>query len=989
MGNPPPLQPDLAVGGIIHGFRITRIVPLPEMRAAAYGAEHIRSGARFLHLHAEDPENLFAVGFRTPPPDDTGLPHILEHTVLCGSRRYPVKDPFVELLRTSLATFLNAMTYPDRTIYPCASMNEKDFFNLAGVYCDAVFHPRISRDHFRQEGWHLAFADPPDPSGRLVVKGVVYNEMKGVYSDLDGIIDRELMKNLFPANAYGRDYGGSPEAVRDLTYEQFRRYHRTRYHPANALVFLYGSIPTSRHLAFLDREYLSAFARRPVDTAIAPQPAWRQPRTVRRPYPISPGESPRAKTAVVAAFRTGRNIRPVETLSLHVLSHYLLGNAASPLRKALIDSRLGEELTESGYSSSQRDTCFAVGLKGSEPERAEKILELVLDTCARQASRGLDREKLESSFHGLELSSLEIKDHYPLRLMDRAFESWAASGDPLVWMRLNRHIREVRRRWESEPGYFEDFLRRRIVENPSRVLLVFPPDPGLAGRKERSERRRMKKLKDSLSSAERSRIARRARRLELTQAAPNPPEALAALPRLAPADVPAEPFELPTAVDTVAGRPFLATDLFSNGLTYLALAFDLRGLDVRDYPYLALFTDALTEMGAAGRDFATMADREAACSGGVDSDLSVAGIASDHRAVRPYLTVFCRALDSKLPEMLSMLFDRLTACDLSDRDRLRDVILQGKVARRSRVIPAGNSFAVSLASRGLSRNCGLNEQLKGLEGVRRFERFPADFARSPAGIEERLTSIRDFLQSRRRITLSAVGGEQSLGAVRGWYRSLLGESREEEITPGRTPVFSPVPPRIGIAVPSEVAFVARALPAVPYTDPSAPALLLLSQGLSYGYLWEKVRVLGGAYGCAAAYDGPRGVFSFSSYRDPNIVETLRAYDGVGDYIEKEMDLTKDGIEQAIIGAVKTLDRPIRPGQAVELALLRHLRGTTPARIRKFRRRLLSLTGEEIRRAAQEIIRPNLATAPICVIANREKLQAAVPKLGEEIFITDL
>ncbi len=987
--NSPPLQPDLAVGRILHGFRIARVAPLPEMRAVAYGAEHLRSGARLLHLHAADPENLFAVGFRTPPPDDSGLPHILEHTVLCGSRRYPVKDPFVELLRTSLATFLNAMTYPDRTIYPCASMNEKDFFNLAGVYCDAVFHPRLSRDHFRQEGWHLAFADPPDPAGRLLVRGVVYNEMKGVYSDLDGIIDRELMKNLFPANAYGRDYGGNPAAIQELTYEQFRRYHRTRYHPSNSLVFLYGAIATARHLAFLDREYLSAFTRKPVDTAIAPQPAWRRPRTVRRPYPISPGESPQAKTAVVAAFRTGKNIRPVETLSLHVLSHYLLGNAASPLRKALIDSRLGEELTESGYSSSQRDTCFSVGLKGSEPERAEKILELVLETCSRQASRGLDREKLESAFHGLELSSREIKSHYPLRLMDRAFESWAACGDPLVWMRLNRHIRELRRRWESEPGHFEDLLRRTVVENPSRVLMVFPPDPGLAARKEGSERRRMRKLKDSLSPAERERIARAARELERAQAAPNPPRVLATLPRLSPADVPAEPCLLPTAVETVAGRPFLATDLFSNGITYLALAFDLRGLDRRDYPCLSLFTDALCEMGAAGCDFAELADREAACSGGVDSDLSISGTASDHRAVRPCLTVFCRALDSKLPEMLSLLFDRLTACELSDRQRLRDVILQGKVARKSRVIPAGNSFAVSFAARGLSRNCGLNEQLKGLEQVRRFERFPADFARSPEEIEERLTSIRDFLQSRHRITLSAVGGEQSLDAVQEWYRSLLGESREEEITPGRPPVFSPVPPRIGIAVPSEVAFVARALPAVPYTDPSAPALLLLSQGLSYGYLWEKVRVLGGAYGCAAAYDGPRGVFSFSSYRDPNIVETLRAFDGVGDYIEKEMDLTKDGVEQAIIGAVKTIDHPIRPGQAVELALLRHLRGTTPARIRKFRLRLLSLTGAEIRRAAQAIIRPNLPAAPSCVIADRGKLESAARKLPGEFPIYDL
>lgn len=985
----PPLQPELAVGGVIHGFRITRVTPLPEIRAVAYGAEHIKSGARLLHLHTGDPENLFAIGFRTPPPDDSGLPHILEHTVLCGSRRYPVKDPFVELLRTSLATFLNAMTYPDRTIYPCASINEKDFFNLAGVYCDAVFYPRISLSHFRQEGRHLAFTDPPDPSGSLIYKGIVYNEMKGVYSDLDGLVDREIMKNLFPANAYGRDYGGSPEAIRSLTYREFRRYHRTRYHPSNSLVFLYGSIPTVRHLAFLDREYLSDFTRTVVDTAIAPQPAWRKPRRVRRPYPVGSGEDPAGKTAVAAAFRAGRNIRPVETLARHLLSHYLLGHAAAPLRKALIDSRLGEELTDSGYSSSQRDTFFTVGLKGTGEERAEAILDLVIETCAAEAVRGLDREKLQASFHNFELASREIKSHYPLRLMDRAFESWSSSGDPLVWMRINRQLRELRRRMETRPGYFEDLLRRMVVENPSRVLLVFPPDPGLAERKERADRRRMKKRKDALSPSERERIDREARELELLQASPNPPEALASLPRLSPEDVPAEPFLLPTEVETVAGRPFLSTDLFSNGITYLALAFDLRGLCRDDYLHLPLLAAALCEMGAAGYDFAEMASREAACSGGVDAVLSAGGTAGDHRIFRPSLTVSCRALDRKLPEMLSMLSDRLTGCDLSDHGRLRDVILQGKVALKSRVIPSGNSFALSRAARGLSLNCALHETLKGLDQVRHFDRLPAEFASGRRDIQNRLARILDFLQSRNRITLSVVGQGKAVAAVREWYGTLLSgldrgkKTGEDGLEPPA--VFG----REGIAVPSEVAFVARAFPAVSYTHPAAPALHLISRNLSYGYLWERVRVRGGAYGCSAVYQPLRGLFAFSSYRDPNIVETFRAYDGVGDYIEKEMDLTGPGVEQAIIGAVQTLDRPIRPGQAVELALARHLRETTPGRLRDFRRRLLTLTGEEIRRTAAKIIRPRRESSPDCVIAPREKLNSAAGKLKGEFAISEL
>ncbi|MEA1927917.1 MAG: insulinase family protein, partial [Candidatus Auribacterota bacterium] len=276
----------LSVGQIMHGFSIVRVHPLPEIGCVAYLAEHIKSGGHLVHLHSSDPENLFAIGFRTPPPDNSGLPHILEHTVLCGSRRYPVKDPFVELLKTSLATFLNAMTYPDRTIYPCASLNHKDLFNLIGVYCDAVFHPRISPLHFKQEGHHLEFLEPGNTGSPLTVKGVVYNEMKGVYSDLDGIIGREITRNLFPDNAYGLDYGGSPPEIPSLTYEKFQEFHRRWYHPSNALIFLYGDIPTPRYLKFLDEEYLGFFDRDEIDASIEEQPVWEAPRRYITTYPI-------------------------------------------------------------------------------------------------------------------------------------------------------------------------------------------------------------------------------------------------------------------------------------------------------------------------------------------------------------------------------------------------------------------------------------------------------------------------------------------------------------------------------------------------------------------------------------------------------------------------------------------------------------------------------------------------------------------------------
>ncbi|MDP8215092.1 MAG: insulinase family protein [Candidatus Euphemobacter frigidus] len=979
----------LKAGAQLYGFNIVRVTPLPEIGSVAYLAEHIKSGARLLHLHSSDPENLFAIGFRTPPPDDSGLPHILEHTVLCGSKRYPVKDPFVELLKTSLATFLNAMTYPDRTIYPCASMNEKDFFNLAGVYCDAVLYPLISLRHFQQEGHHLEFAEPGNTGSPLIVKGIVYNEMKGIYSDLDGIIGREIVKNLFCDNAYGRDYGGNPESITTLTYERFKDYHRTWYHPSNSLIFIFGNIPPPRHLAFLDVQYLSQFEKAKIDATISDQSVWTAPRQFTVIYPIGAHEKPEGRAAVVAAYRAGRNDRPIETLALHIISHYLIGNAASPLRKALIDSKLGEELTDSGYYSYQRDTYFAVGLKGTEGHRAGRILDLIRGTCARIAEEGLDPGKVEAAFHCLEMASREIKSMYPLRLMDRAFESWSSSDDPLLWMRINHYIVEARRRYSTEPGFLEDRLRKMIVDNPHQLLLSLLPDPAYMAKKEKIESRQMEKVKELFSGSELKRIARDAAELERLQSTPNTPEALATLPRLALADVPIEPVKLNTVIEEVGGRPFLVTDMFSNGLTYIALSFDLRGLGEETVSYLPLFIDALHGMGAAGFDYATMAEREAACSGGIEPDFRVSGTADDPHHVQPHLTVFCKALDRKLPEMLEVLKQRLTLCDLTDRERLKDVVLQGRMARKSRVVPAGSGYAVSFASRRLSENCALNETLKGISGVRFFDRLVARFDRDHRLIEKRLTAIRDLLQSRRRLTISVLGSPESVESVRGWYQGLLGGMRDEEIPRSGDRSSPGDGRREGIATPADIAFVAQSQPAVSFSHPAAPALLLLAQNTSYGYLWEEVRVKGGAYGCSAAYDVGRGTFSFSSYRDPNISHTLQVYGGVFDYIEREMDLSPRAVEQAIIGTIKYLDHPIRPEQAVALALGRYLGRKTPEKIRAFRERLFHLSGDDIRRASTELLRPAFAISSVCVISSREKLEAANRGGGEKFSITDL
>ncbi len=971
------------------GFIVSEVTPLTDLRATAYLLTHEKSGAALLHIHNDDPENLLTIAFRTPPPDSTGLPHILEHTVLCGSMKYPVKDPFVELLKKSVATFLNAMTYPDKTVYPCASMNEKDFFNIADVYCDAVFHPLITETHFKQEGHHLDFVEPGNPESPLTVKGIVYNEMKGALSDLDGIIQHKAGTRIFPDNAYGLESGGDPEAIPDLTYERFVAFYRTYYHPANSLIFLYGNIPTERHLAFLHEGYLRAFDRIPVDTAIAPQPRWQEPVYETVPYPVGPKEDGKKKAAVVLTFRTNNVTDAVTTLSMHLLGDFLLGNAASPLRRALIDSRLGEELTDSGYAGHQRDTYFTVGLKGTEADRTAAVADLVLTTCSELAKEGLDREKVEAVFHRLEFSSREIRPRYPLLLMDRVYRTWLYGADPIASLRLNQHLAELRDRYEKEPGFFERLLSEMIVNNPHYSVLTFVPDPQFMEKREAAFRKKMEEKKKRMNRAELERIAREAAELDALQSAPNPPEALATLPSLSVTDVPEEPVELPTTLETVAGRPLLYTDVFANGIDYLRIAFDLRGIDEELIDYLPLFTDALTNMGAAGQDYAAMAEREAACTGGIDAGVSAGGRTDDSHFVQPFLLVGSKALAARLPDMLDVLYDRLLLCDFSDLPRLKDILLQGRIHWHSSIIPNGNQYAGLYAARHLSRNCELAERLGGVSQLRVYDRLVAQMDKNPEAIVEKMSRIREFTLARGRAIVSFVGEPQERKILDEWLGGLFsgmkdGGPREE---PAR---FKPVlESKEGLAAPADVAFVARTLPAVPANHPDAPALLLLSVHLSYGYLWNEVRVKRGAYGVRASYDSSNGVFAFTSYRDPCVKETLDAFQGSLDYIENEMDLSPPAVEQAIIGSLKALDQPIRPGQAVGVALSRHLRGETPEFRRQFRKRLLSLTGEDIRRAAAELLAPAFESAPVCVLSSRERLTAANAALGSALEIHDI
>lgn len=982
-------QPTLpAVGDTLHGFRITAVDPVPDIRATAIQALHEQSGAQLLHVLADDPENLFAIAFRTPPPDDTGLPHILEHTVLCGSRRYPVKDPFVEMLKTSLATFINAMTYPDKTVYPCASMNEKDFFNLARVYADAVFHPLISEMHFRQEGHHFDFATPGDPASPLVIRGIVYNEMKGAYSDLDGVIHREETRRLCPDNAYGRDSGGDPHAIPTLSYAAFRDFHARYYHPSNARIFLYGNIPTARHLAFLHEDYLRDETRIDIDTRIDPQPRWDAPRSETIPYPVDPGEPTEGKTAITLTWLCGATTDPVTSLAMHVLDTYFLDNAASPLRKALIDSQLGAELADSGYADHQYDTYFTVGLKGTEPDRRDALVQLVFDTLKRELAGGLDREKLDAAFHQLEISAREIGNAYPLRLMDRVYRSWLYDADPTRLLRLHTHLRELHRQATENPLFFETVLQNGLLENPHYTVLTFVPDPDLARRDADAFASRMAETKASLSPEDLQDIAGDAAALEAMQNAPNTPETLSTLPRLALSDVPPDPLTPDTETRKVGERPLLLTHLFSGGLPYMDLAFDLTGLDADLWADVPVFAGMLTKMGADGADYLALAEEEASACGGIDAHVECLGRVDDPGAVRPCLRIRTRGLEDRLPKMLAILRKRILHADFTDRKRLRDALRQGAVHLRSSLIPEGNRYATTHAARTLGMHGHLASLFGGFPLLTRVERLAANIEAEADALIERLERIRTALLARERVTASLIAPPSAHGALESWYGDLLA-AMPGTMSPASWPTLPPRPTGAeGIAAASDVSFVATAFPSVTLRHPDAAAIYMLSLHLSYGHLWNEVRAKRGAYGCRAGYNPLFGLLHIASYRDPCISETLATYDGAWDHLLAET-WTPEAIANGVIGVMKTLDKPLRPKHVVTSVLTDSLCGVTDAVRKDFRRRLLSLEEADIRRAVTGTILPAYKDARVCVLSGRRALEG-IPALpgGRSLSIRD-
>jgi Zn-dependent M16 (insulinase) family peptidase len=982
-------EPTLQAGDKLHGFKVLRVKSFPEIRVTAYEIEHNKTGAKVLHLHSSDRENLYAIGFRTPPADSTGLPHILEHSVLAGSEKYPLKDVFKELMRSTLQTFINAFTYPDKTIYPVASQIKADFFNLARVYTDLVLHPRMLKETFFQEGHHLEFSTPDDLESDLIISGIVYNEMKGAYSSPDSLIYKVIQENLYPDSVYAFDSGGDPDVIPTLTYEQFREFHRTYYSPTNARFFIYGDITTSENLAFL-AEMLTGFDRVEIDSSIKSQKRLTTPRTIRSTYPIGKDESVDHKTMVNIAWMMSDNADYEASLILEIIAALLVGSAASPLRKALIDSGLGEDLSPtSGIEADLKQLMFCAGLRNTQSSDVQNIEQLIFDTIKIIVANGFDKELIEGVLHQIEFHGKEVvRGAYPygISLMGNVFQTWLYDGDPLIGLDFSRIIEDIRRRWTDDPQIFQKMTKKWFLDNPHRLLAIMEPDADFNEKKEKVHQDKMAELKSSLTESTLAQINAQATELKIFQSEPDSPEAAATIPKLKLEDIPRSIETIPTQNVLIGGVPTLEQDLFTNGIAYVDMAFDIAHVPEELQPYLPLMGKLITEMGAAGLTYEEMAKRIALKMGGFGYDLAT-GFSADAGTSWQKMIFSFKALYRNLPEAINIVSDIIFAGDLSAEERMRDLISERKNNLQAAIVPSGHIFAKMAAGAALTLPAYRDEQWHGRTQLKFVQNTANNFGSAKQDLREKLEALRKLLFNKENLVINLTAETKGLRIAEENILQLL--DKLPSVSTARLKRKSGLAPvSAGISIPAQVSYVAYVLQAPAYTDPASALLLISAKELSNSYLYKHIRVQGGAYGGMSSFDSSLGLFSFLSYRDPHISETLQVFkDAQAFYSQNEISV--GDMEKAIISTIGMLDKPLDPSGRGYTALMRSFSGINDDMRQKFRDDILSATPRKLKDTLVDYFSQAAKSAAVAVYSSPERLNEANKRMEEKLVIENI
>jgi presequence protease len=940
---------------LTHGFLLEREQTIPELSAIARVYRHAKTGGRLLSIISPDENKVFGIALRTPPADSTGLPHIMEHSVLCGSKKYPVKEPFVELIKGSLNTFLNALTFPDKTCYPVASANAQDFYNLVDVYLDAVFFPSLTANTLKQEGWHY---DVESVDAPLAYKGVVFNEMKGAYSSPESLLSEYSQRALFPDTCYGLDSGGDPERIPDLTFRQFMDFHARYYHPSNSYAFFSGDDDPDKRLALLD-EVFSQFEdgrEAAATSAVALQPPFAEPRRFAHHYAADatgngdeaegPGEA-RARAMCTVNFGLPEpagnpadpDAGPDLNLALSVLEHVLIGLPSSPLRKALVDSGLGEDLTGGGLETDLRQLAFSVGLKGMDAESAEaaatKVEELVLSTLRDLADpasgMGLHADDIEAALNSVEFDLRENNTgSYPrgLVVFFEALSTWLYDADPLMLLPFEGPLSRLKARLAASEPVFEDLIRSQFLNNTHRALVLLLPDPALGEAREAAEQARLAAVRASLSPAELRRLVAETHALHALQEAPDSPVDLAKIPRLKLSDLPLKNADIPHERTTLGGAPAHLHELPTSGIVYLDLGLDLGAVPDHLVPLVPILGRALLEMGTKRTSFVDLTRKVAMTTGGIwpQSFVSTVRKPDGSCAALPCQRLFLRAKATfeRTPALLDILSELLLEADFSDTERLGKIVLETKARREHHLIPSGHALAASRLKARFGAAQAVSEAMQGLSGFFYVRELAARMESDPESVVRDLSTLLGLMLRRSALVTNLTADGPALTDTAKRLDSLL-TTLPDSVLPAAARALPVLPEREGLVLPAQVNYVCTGanVKALGHTPGAAAAVV--GKFLRAGYLWERVRVQGGAYGAGVSYSRTSGNLTFTSYRDPNLARTVEAFAGVAPYLAS-LDLDASELEKSIIGSVGDIDNYLLPDAKGFTALARDLTG---------------------------------------------------------------
>jgi presequence protease len=970
----------------VHGFSLLKEQQIPEIHSTARLWRHDRTGAELLSLMNEDENKVFGVALRTPPSNSTGVAHILEHSVLCGSRKYPVKEPFVELLKGSLHTFLNAFTYPDKTCYPVAGTNLKDFRNLVDVYLDAVFFPRITEQIFLQEGRHIEMNGPDDPGH---FKGVVFNEMKGAYSSPDGVLGEYVQQSLFPDNCYGLDSGGNPENIPDLDYPEFKAFHTTHYHPSNARFYFYGDDPEEERLATI-AACVDQFEPLRVNSAVLPQPAFTKPKRLHKTFAAGAGgdEQDRHRAMVTVNQLLPEAFDPRINLAMHMLEHILIGMPASPLRKALIESGLGEDLAGVGLEAELRQMYFSTGLKGIDPDDAGKVEEIIFRTL-EELTENMPTEAVEAAINSVEF---DLREHntgsFPrgLSLMLEALTSWLHDRDPMQMLAFEAPLAAIKADIASGKPVFQEMIRKYLLDNPHRTILLLEPDETLQKQREKTEKDRLATIVGALDAKGKEELIRETEALKIMQETPDAPEALGAIPRLTLEDLDRESKTIPLDVSSIGETEILYHDLPTDGITYVDLGFDLNTLATENLPLASLFGRALLEMGTSMEDFVSLGMRIARKTGGIHPTLLISP-RHDDKGTAAQLLLRAKATTDKTGEMFAILRDVLTKTIFDDKDRFLQMVLEEKAQMEHALVPVGHRIAAARLRARFTAAGRMEDSTTGIGYLMVLRELARKIEQDWPRVLETLESMRRDLIRRGNMFVNATLDQQGYTAMEPEIRAFL-----DAIPGGKSPVSaaddaagavdSQIPNREGLIIPARVNYVGKGtdIHALGYSFHGSLTVILKHMNTSW--LWDRIRVRGGAYGAFCLYDRAGGVLAFVSYRDPNLAETLKTYDLSGDYL-RGLKLTKDELAKSIIGAVGNMDAYQLPDAKGFTSMARHLTGETAEMRQRMRDEALA-TSEGDFRAFADVLDAAAGVGMISVLGDRAVLTPFAAEEGMEL-----